>query len=82
MARVCALTGKKAQTGRNVRYNHGGMWELRAQKKPRKFHVNLQTVTVPLPTGGTKKIKIAARMITSRRFKAILSGQAPLPPGV
>jgi len=82
MARVCAISGKKSQTGRNVRYNHGGMWELRAQKKPRRFQVNLQTVTVPVPGGGTKKIKVAARMLTSRKFKAILSGQIPLPPGV
>lgn len=82
MPRVCAISGKKAQTGRNVRYNHGGMWELRAPKKPRKFNVNLQTVSVPLPTGGTKKIKVAARMMTSRKFKEILSGQRPLPPGV
>ncbi|MEY3601545.1 MAG: hypothetical protein RL169_789 [Armatimonadota bacterium] len=82
MARVCALSGRKSQSGRNVRYNHGGMWEMRAQKKPRKFHVNLQTVTVPTPDGGTKKIKIAARMITSRAFKAILAGEKALPKGV
>lgn len=82
MARVCAISGKKAMSGRHVRYNHGGMWELRAPKKPRKFYVNLQTVTVPVPTGGTKKIKVAARMLTSRRFKAILAGQAPLPKNV
>jgi len=82
MARVCAISGKKSQTGRNVRYNHGGMWELRAQKKPRRFQVNLQTVTVPVAGGGTKKIKVAARMLTSRKFKAILAGHASLPPGV
>ncbi|MFM7320386.1 MAG: bL28 family ribosomal protein [Armatimonadota bacterium] len=82
MPRVCAISGKKSQTGRNVRYNHGGMWELRAQKKPRRFQVNLQTVTVPVAGGGTKKIKVAARMLTSRKFKAILAGHIPLPPGV
>ena len=43
---------------------------------------NLQTVTVPTPDGGTKKIKIAARMITSRAFKAILAGEKALPKGV
>ena len=82
MSNVCAISGKKAQSGRNVRYNHGGQWERRAPKTNRTFQVNLQTVTVPLPNGGTKKIKVAARMLTSRRFKAILSGQKPLPKGV
>lgn len=82
MARICALSGRRPQSGRNVRYNHGGMWEMRAPKKPRKFHVNIQTVTVPTPCGGTKRIKIAARMITSRAFKAILAGERPLPKGV
>lgn len=55
---------------------------MRAPKKPRKFHVNLQTVTVPTPDGGTKRIKIAARMMTSRAFKAILAGERALPKGV
>ena len=82
MANVCAISGKRAMSGRNVRYNHGGQWERRAPKTNRTFQVNLQTVSVPMPGGGTKKIKVAARMLTSRKFKAILSGQKPLPAGV
>ncbi|MGC4046474.1 MAG: L28 family ribosomal protein [Armatimonas sp.] len=79
MPKACAISGKTAMSGRNVRYNHGGQWERRAPKTTRKFQVNLQTVTVPLPGGGTKKIQVAARMLTSRKFKAILAGHKPLP---
>ena len=82
MAKVCAISGRKQQAGRNMRHAHSGQWAHRAPKTCRVFGVNLQTVSVPIPGGGTKKIKIAARMLTSRKFKAILAGQAPLPKGV
>ena len=81
MAKVCAISGRKQQAGRNTRHAHSGQWAHRAPKTCRVFGVNLQTVSVPSPGGGTKKIKIAARMLTSRKFKAILAGQAPLPKG-
>ena len=82
MAIVCAISGRKVQAGRHTRHAHSGQWAHRAPKTCRVFGVNLQTVSVPIPGGGTKKIKIAARMLTSRKFKAILAGQAPLPKGV
>lgn len=82
MAKVCAISGRKAQAGRWTRHPHSGAWAHRAPAKARKFEVNLQTVTVPLPTGGTKKIKVAARMLTSRAFKEILAGERPLPKGI
>ncbi|WP_309712985.1 L28 family ribosomal protein [Armatimonas sp.] len=82
MAKVCAISGRKQQAGRNTRHVHSGQWAHRAPKTCRVFGVNLQTVSVPIPGGGTKKIKVAARMLTSRKFKAILAGQAPLPKGV
>lgn len=79
MSKVCAVSGRKAQAGRNTRHVHSGQWAHRAPKTCRTFQVNLQTVSVPAPGGGTQKIKVAARMLTSRKFKAILAGQAPLP---
>jgi ribosomal protein L28 len=80
--KVCAISGRKAQTGRRTRHVHSGQWAHRAPKTGRTFEVNLQTVTVPIPGGGTKKIKVAARMLTSRKFKEIVAGQRPLPKGV
>jgi ribosomal protein L28 len=78
MAKVCAISGRKAQAGRWTRHPHSGAWAHRAPAKGRRFEVNLQTVSVPTPH-GKKKIKVAARMLTSRAFQLILSGQKPLP---
>lgn len=78
MAKVCAYSGRKAQAGRWTRHPHSGGWAHRAPAKPRTFQVNLQTVTIQTPS-GKKKIQVAARMLKSRGFQAILTGQKPLP---
>jgi ribosomal protein L28 len=77
--KVCAISGRHSQSGRRTKHPHSGPWAHRAPAKARKYDVNLQTVTVPLPNGQKKKIKIAARMLTSRKFQAILDGRQPLP---
>ena len=38
----------------------------------------MQTVTIQTPQ-GKKRIKVAARIITSKSFQAIVTGQKPLP---
>ena len=78
MAKVCAYSGRKAQAGRWTRHPHSGGWAHRAPQKPRRFQVNLQTVTIQTPS-GKKKFQVAARMVTSRGFQAVLSGQKPMP---
>ena len=40
--------------------------------------VNLQSVTIQTPKGKVK-IKVAARMLTSKNFQAIVAGQKQLP---
>jgi ribosomal protein L28 len=75
--KVCAISGRHTQSGRRTKHPHSGPWAHRAPAKPRKYQVNLQSVTVPTANGGKKKIKVAARMLTSRKFQAILSGQKP-----
>ena len=47
-------------------------------QKARRFQVNLQSVTIQTPKGKIK-IKVAARMLTSRNFQAIVAGQKQLP---
>lgn len=79
MGKKCAISGKTAMTGRRTRHVHSGQWANRAPRTRRTFQVNLQTVRVPVEGGGTAKIQVAARMLTSRKFLAILSGQKPLP---
>ena len=78
MAKVCAFSGRKAQAGRWTRHPHSGAWAHRAPQKNRRFEVSLQTVALQTPS-GKKKIKVAARMMTSRAFQAILTGQKPVP---
>jgi ribosomal protein L28 len=79
MSKICAISGRKVMAGRWTKHPHSGAWAHRAPAKARRFNVNLQSVTVPIPGGGSKKIKIAARMMTSRIFKEILAGQRALP---
>ena len=78
MAKVCDISGRKAQAGRWTRHPHSGSWAHRAPQKARRFEVNLQTVTIQTPK-GKKKIKVAARMMNSRNFLAIVAGQKQLP---
>ena len=78
MAKVCAYSGRKAQAGRWTRHPHSGAWAHRAPAKGRRFEVNLQTVTLQTPQ-GKKKIKVAARFLTSKNFQAIIAGQKPVP---
>ena len=78
MAKVCAFSGRKAQAGRWTRHPHSGGWAHRAPQKARRFQVNLQTVTIQTPS-GKKKIQVAARMLTSRSFQAVLAGKKAMP---
>ena len=78
MSKVCQISGRKAQAGRWTRHPHSGAWAHRAPQKARRFEVNLQTVTIQTPS-GKKRIKVAARMLTSKSFQAIVTGQKPLP---
>ncbi|MBC7807976.1 MAG: hypothetical protein H7145_17745 [Akkermansiaceae bacterium] len=78
MSKVCAISGKSAMSGRHIRNTHSIGWKYRAPKKCRIFKVNIQTVTVPGENGGTQKIRVAARMLTSRAFLSVLSGEKKL----
>ncbi len=78
MAKVCDISGRKAQAGRWTRHPHSGSWAHRAPQKARRFEVNLQSVTIQT-AHGKKKIKVAARMLKSRNFLAIVAGQKQLP---
>ncbi len=78
MAKVCDISGRHAQAGRWTRHPHSGAWAHRAPQKARRFQVNLQSVTIQTPKGKVK-IKVAARMLTSKNFQAIVAGQKQLP---
>ena len=63
MARVDALTGKRAQSGNNRSKS------LRATK--RKWNVNLQTITVEV-NGKKQKVKVSAKTLRTLKNKGKL----------
>jgi large subunit ribosomal protein L28 len=60
--RECSVCGKGPQFGRNVRYSHGGKWELRAPKTNRRWLPNLQVARVA-NGGATKKILVCTKCL-------------------
>ena len=78
MSRICQLSGKGPMKGHRRRHPHSGAWNLRAPKKNHTFLPNLQTLTVMTPDGKVR-LKVAARMMTSRIAQEYLSGTRELP---
>lgn len=78
MSRICQVSGKGPMKGHRRRHPHSGAWNLRAPKKNHTFLPNLQIVTVNTPEGKVR-LKVAARMMTSRDFQDYLTGAKPLP---
>ena len=60
--KMCAVCGKTPQFGQNVRYSHGGKWELRAPKTKRRWLPNLQVARVA-SGGATKKIQVCTKCL-------------------
>jgi len=62
MATQCAVCGKGAQFGRNIRHIHSGSWALRAPRTQRIYKPNLQTVHT-LVKGAPAKLKVCTKCI-------------------
>lgn len=68
MATACAICGKGAQYGRNIRHVHSGSWELRAPRTQRIYKPNLQSVRTTV--GGTPvKLKVCAKCLKAGKVK-------------
>lgn len=68
MATACAICGKGAQYGRNIRHVHSGSWALRAPRTQRIYKVNLQSVRTNV--GGTPvKLKVCAKCLKAGKVK-------------
>ncbi|MBX3097216.1 MAG: hypothetical protein KF812_10165 [Fimbriimonadaceae bacterium] len=78
MARVCQVSGKRANNAKHIRHRHSGQWKFRAPKKNRLQHANLQMVTVKTPTGNVR-LKIATSVLKSPEFAAVQCGLKPIP---
>lgn len=64
MSGKCEICEKTTTFGRHIRYNHGGSWERRAQKKSRTFKPNLQVTTIYVG-GVARQARICTRCLRS-----------------
>lgn len=78
MARVCQVSGKRANNAKHIRHRHSGQWKFRAPKKNRLQSPNLQLVRVKTPH-GTVTLKIATTVLKSAEFNMVLCGLKPIP---
>jgi large subunit ribosomal protein L28 len=78
MAKVCQVSGKKANSAKHIRHRHSGQWKFRAPKKNRFQNVNLQRVTISTPTGKIR-LTVATSVLKSQEFAAVLCGLKPVP---
>lgn len=77
MAKICQVSGKKANNAKHIRHRHSA-WKFRAPHKNRTQEPNLQTVRVKTPN-GTVKLVVAASVLKSPEFAMVASGLKPMP---
>ena len=77
MARVCQVSGKKANNAKHVRHRHSA-WKFRAPHKNRLQQPNLKTVRIKTPH-GTITLTVATSVLKSAEFSAVVSGIRPVP---
>lgn len=78
MARVCQVSGKKANNAKHIRHRHSGQWKFRAPKKNRLQSPNLKTVRLRTAE-GTVTLVVATSVIKSAEFSRIACGLKPVP---
>ncbi len=78
MAKVCQVSGKRANHAKHIRHRHSGQWKFRAPKKNRTQDVNLQRVTINTPSGRVRLV-VATSVIKSAEFSAVVCGLKPVP---
>jgi len=78
MAKICQVSGKKANAAKHIRHRHSGAWKFRAPKKPREQLPNLQVVRIQTPS-GKMKLLVSTSAMRSPEFKAVACGLKPVP---
>ena len=78
MARVCQVSGKKANNAKHIRHRHSGAWKFRAPKKNRLQLPNLHVVRVKTEH-GTVKLTVSTSVMKSPEFASVVSGLKPIP---
>lgn len=78
MARICQVSGKKANNAKHIRHRHSGQWKFRAPKKNRLQLPNLQTVRLRTPH-GIVKVTVSTSVLKSEMFALVCCGLKPVP---
>ncbi len=78
MAKICQVSGKKANNAKHIRHRHSGQWKFRAPKKNRLQLPNLQRVKVKTEH-GIVTLQVSTSVLKSATFAAVVSGIRPLP---
>ena len=78
MAKICQVSGKKANHAKHIRHRHSGQWKFRAPKKNRTQGANLQRVTISTPNGKVR-LTVCTDVLKSQAFAAVLCGLKPVP---
>ena len=77
MARICQVSGKKANQSQHCRHRHSA-WKFRAPHKNRVQLPNLQVVTIKTPHGKVR-LTVATSVMKSAEFAAVVAGIKPIP---
>lgn len=78
MAKVCQVSGKRANHAKHIRHRHSGQWKFRAPKKNRVQGANLQTATINTPNGKVR-LTVSTDVLKSQEFASVLCGLKPIP---
>jgi large subunit ribosomal protein L28 len=71
MANRCAVCNKGPQFGQNIRYGHGGKWELRAPRTKRRWLPNLQSARM-LVGGTPQRVRVCAKCLKAGKVARVL----------
>ncbi len=78
MARICQVSGKKANNAKHIRNTHSKGWLYKAPHKNRLQKPNLQAIRLKTPT-GTYRLLVATSVIKSEEFNLVACGLKPIP---
>jgi large subunit ribosomal protein L28 len=78
MAKICQVSGKRANNAKFIRNRHSQGWKYKAPKRNRVQNANLQTVRVQTPMGRVT-LTVATDVLKSPEFSAVLCGLKPFP---
>jgi large subunit ribosomal protein L28 len=78
MARICQVSGKKANNAKHIRNTHSQGWKYKAPKKNRWQLPNLHTVKLNTPT-GSHRITVSTSVMKSEIYNMVACGLKPVP---